>query len=123
MGPVATSRVDATPGFFARLAPLGSPPRIFGVAHLPPRDDPRETRWADSQRRWQRDASEDNAVHESRCAASAADQAMRVQFTGTVTTGACCAIPVSASDVSSSMKLKVPLERRSPLSIQNQRPR
>ena len=46
----------------------------------------------------------------------------RVQFAGTVNTGACCAGPVSASDISSSMKLKMALDLMSRLSTQNQWP-
>jgi len=39
MGPFATPQVDATPGFFARLAPLDSPRRTFDAALYRPAPD------------------------------------------------------------------------------------
>ena len=39
MGPIATSGVDTTPGFFARLPPLDSPQRTFDDTHYRPAPD------------------------------------------------------------------------------------
>jgi Protein of unknown function (DUF3095) len=39
MGPIATSGVGATPGFFAQLPPLDSPQCTFDDAHYRPAPD------------------------------------------------------------------------------------